>query len=1633
MSDQELDYTTTPCGKCGLAPKELGGMVACDHCNNWYDYACAGVTDTVKRKKKWFCDNAVCVAAAKKRTKKDANPQSTADESDAGSVKSSTVPSADEQIKAMEEEQRRLEADWDKQMLVKEKQLEFQMQLEEEWRCFELAELERENQLQLQVKHEHLKRVQKLEKDFREQMSTVDNQLDTMKMERQQKHSRPITVKNQSTPLLAPAGKTGICVESEMDDTEESSSSEEETDNEPDEKVKQGSRPTKGQLAARHGIGKHLPLFSGKSDDWPLFYAAYNSSTKACGFSDIDNLARLQQCLRGDALELVRGQLLLPKSVPRVIEKLRQHFGRPEQLLDRLLERVKELPAPKNLKGFIPFANVVEQLCDHVEAADLKEHLKNPLLIQGLIKKLPDAEKRQWADIKRAREGRKISLRTVTDFLLRISDDAREAEVDIERTTETRFSGEHSGRKRKEKEAVFSHAEEGNSNTVVSHRLGLKPCKVCQRTDHRLRFCQDFKNWSHAERVAMVTRDKLCKLCLGEHGGQCRFKFRCNVGSCKEAHNPLIHPVSTVGISAHIHSCNPLLFRIIPIQLHGRDRTLTVLAFLDEGASVTLIEGKLADRLGIVGAEEKLTIKWTADYSRTEMNSRKMNVWASAVGVGEKMLLRTVRTVGKLMLPHQKLDAAVLSARYQYMSDLPIASYEGQPELLIGLNNVHAFAPMEVKIGTVADPIAVRCKLGWTVYGPNQASHTTERGYVCLHHDVTNEDIHGLLKSHYALEESVEATAQESAEDKRAMEIMERTTKRIGERFQTGLLWKENKPQFPESIQMALRRNLQLERKLMKNPELYTKVRMQIEEYVEKGYAHLATKEELENTEAGKAWYLPINVVLEPKKPGKVRIVWDAAATVQGVSLNSKLLKGPDLLVPLVAVIIGFRERRIAFGGDLKEMFHQLKIIKEDRQAQRFLFRSNPEEDPKVYVMDVATFGSTCSPSSAQFVKNRNAVEHASQYPEAADAIINRHYVDDYFDSVDTIQEAVQRAKQVKLVHKNGGFEIRNWVSNSPEVLRSLGEDKPVVAVYFNQDKETLRERVLGLVWNPILDEFSFSTRQREEVDQYLHGGKRPTKRIAMSCVMGFFDPLGLLSLFTIHGKIVLQHLWRKGCDWDAVMDDESWKLWKRWVDLLPEVEAIRIPRCYIGNAVSTEIESLELHIFTDASEHAYGCVAYLRVLIKGRIQCSLVMSRAKVAPLKRQSIPRLELMAAVLGARMYRTIERMLTLHISRCVLWTDSRTVCSWLQSDQYKYKQFVAFRVGEILDLTQVVDWRWIPTKLNIADVLTKWGRGPPLQSDGEWFLGPSSLLLPECQWPSSQFPSGETDEDARRVVLFHEVIKIEAISRWNRLLRVTATVLRFIGNCKRKQKGLPILTAKATTNQQLMLKTAHPAVQTPLQKNELLEAEKVLWKQAQWNSFPDEMSVLTSNLQLAPGQKAERIPKRSALYKYSPTLDEDGVLRVDGRLVNAEAMSFNQRYPVILSRFHTVTKKIIQYYHEQFGHTNRDTVFNEIRKKFEIPNLRAAVSRVAGECVWCKVHRCVPHTPRMAPLPVQRVTPGKRPFNSVGVDYLGPVEVTVGRRKEKRWVAVFTCLAVRAPRSGAFTFNAVVSHGTKQICQ
>ncbi|XP_055615084.1 uncharacterized protein LOC129761389 [Toxorhynchites rutilus septentrionalis] len=132
----------------------------------------------------------------------------------------------------------------------------------------------------------------------------------------------------------------------------------------------------------------------------------------------------------------------------------------------------------------------------------------------------------------------------------------------------------------------------------------------------------------------------------------------------------------------------------------------------------------------------------------------------------------------------------------------------------------------------------------------------------------------------------------------------------------------------------------------------------------------------------------------------------------------------------------------------------------------------------------------------------------------------------------------------------------------------------------------------------------------------------------------------------------------------------------------------------------------------------------------------------------------------------------------------------------------------------------------------------------------------------------------------------------------------------------------------------------------------------------------------------------------------------------RIGAAPFAPYEAKYPIILPKQHPITFLLTDSYHRRLLHANNETVFNDMRQRFYVPALRRLVRKVASECQWCKNTKAAPRTPRMAPLPRARLIPFVKPFSYVGIDYFGPMLVKIGRSQVKRWVAIFTCLNIRA---------------------
>lgn len=1398
---------------------------------------------------------------------------------------------------------------------------------------------------------------------------------------------------------------------------------------------------TTAQIASRHVVTRDLPIFTGKPEQWPMFLSRFENSTQLCGYSDSENLDRLQKCLKGSALEAVRSRLLTAESVPEIMSTLEMLYGRPELIVNALMRKIRNELPPKadKLNTLVDFALSVRNVCATLEQANLNYHLSNPALIQELVEKLPTNIKIEWAKFKGNIPD--VNLSTLGNFLYdlaKVISTVTEPTMVKESTNKEPYNKEYkkeSNDAKRDSSVVYAHQNQNQDRELkadgklefkgkLSTNKNPEQCCICNKKCQKVASCPVFLSYDTDQRWKQMYKNKLCRKCLDKHGRFCTQAKMCGVNGCIFKHHSLLHDEKkhsqeasvasrsetvTKNNNIHFSTLRSVLLRIIPVTLYHGDQFIKTFAYQDDGSDISMIEESLVNSLGIHGYPAPLCLLWTADVHRKEDNSKCVNFEISGQNEFlEHYWLHEARTVATLGLPIQSISQKELIDKFPYLKDIPFIEYQNAvPQILIGSDNAHLNVPHTIVEGTFNQPIACHSRIGWSVHGRTINQQSRNEDQVTNIHRVKcpcqhqiDEELHRLVKEHYTVENfGVQVNKNLkfcSKEDERALDLLKQHTRYIEDRYETALLWRYDDIKLPDSYGMALKRLQCLERH---KPQTIDVINKTIEEYIRKGYVTKLNEADVQENENWRIWYLPIFTVSSPKKPDKVRVVFDGAAKVKGVSLNSLLLTGPDQLSSLVDILRRFREKKVAAVGDIAEMFHQIKIRREDVHAQRFLWRNgDANKRPDQYVLEVMTFGANCSPASAQFVKNKNASEFKDIFPRAVDSIINNHYVDDMLDCQDSDQEMIQLINEVKQIHKHGGFEIRNFLSNSTAVKQKCNYESRELQCENCIDMSFGIERVLGMWWNTEIDCFTFSLKYTKIDDDVINGKRMPVKRELLKILMSIFDPLGLISHYLIHLKIILQDVWRSKLDWDEEITSNEIKMaWKNWLDILPNVEKIEIPRLYSMKMSPWTAESIELHIFVDASEKAFSAVAYLRVEDDKGVDCVLVGSKARVTPLKYLSIPRQELQAGVLGTRLLSSLDNAQTFKIHRRQIWTDSLTLLSWICSDSRKYHQFVAHRIGEILETTNLQDWRWIPSHHNVADEATKWTKPPSMNNTSRWFSGPEFLKLPRSDWPGKECFEPDTLEEmkihyAHSSLIVPILINPHNISNWRIMLRTMAYARRYV----------LILRAKVR-------KEAIPF--GPLTRDELKRAEILLFRQAQFQDFTEEMVLLLRNQQL-PKHQQKYVPKSSPLYKLSPYLDESGLIRHHGRIDLASDVAYSTKRPIILPRNNRITHLLVNNFHRLYHHRNNRTVYNEIRQQFFIPQLRVVLNSVRNHCQKCKNRRAKAQPPEMADLPPARLAIGFRAFTYIGIDYFGPMFVAIGRRNEKRWGVLITCLTVRA---------------------
>ena len=464
---------------------------------------------------------------------------------------------------------------------------------------------------------------------------------------------------------------------------------------------------------------------------------------------------------------------------------------------------------------------------------------------------------------------------------------------------------------------------------------------------------------------------------------------------------------------------------------------------------------------------------------------------------------------------------------------------------------------------------------------------------------------------------------------------------------------------------------------------------------ISKGYATKVSDENATASE-GHVWYLPHHGVYHRQKTESLRVVFDCSARYQGESLNDHLLQGPDLTSKLTGVLIRFREEKIAVMADVEKMFYQDKVTEPNQNYLRFLWwpDSDLTKEPVDHRMTVRLFGGASSPGCSNFALKRTADDHEEEFgTDIADTLRHNFYVDDMLKSVPTDEKAIEVVQGTKAMCKKGGFTLTKFVSNSRKVLQSVPEEdraKEIKGLDLGQDKLPV-ERALGVCWCIESDTLQFRIELKDQPC---------TRRGILATISSVYDPLGFIAPVMLVGKKILQDFCNTR-DWDEPLDETTRMRWKKWRYELFLLENVKVKRS-LKPPEFGKVKSAQLHTMSDASTIRYGQCSYLRLVDEhGTIHVSFLMGKARVAPKKTVSIPRLELAAATVSAKMTDALKDELTYEGLREYYWTDSKVVLGYICNESKRFHVYVANRVQLIQDLSSPSQWRYVNSAENPAD--------------------------------------------------------------------------------------------------------------------------------------------------------------------------------------------------------------------------------------------------------------------------------------------------------------------------------------------
>ncbi|XP_068726426.1 uncharacterized protein [Montipora capricornis] len=457
--------------------------------------------------------------------------------------------------------------------------------------------------------------------------------------------------------------------------------------------------------------------------------------------------------------------------------------------------------------------------------------------------------------------------------------------------------------------------------------------------------------------------------------------------------------------------------------------------------------------------------------------------------------------------------------RWPHLKGVTVAKINADVGLLIGHDVPKALEPKEVRVSQNGGPYAAKTLLGWAINCPLGRNGSAKRTSNFIRADTALDQQFQRFCNMEFNDSLLDNERAMSLEDKRALNIMESPAVLKTGHYEIAMPRRYSPLCLPNNRIPAVHRLELLRRRLVKDPDLFQKYAAFVGNLRDKAYARKVPDNRL--CRSGDAtWFLPHHPVFHPKKPGKVRVVFDCAAKYKGVSLNDVPLQGPDMTNTLIGALT-------AIIADIESMFYQVRVRPDDSDVLRFLWwpGNDLQRPPEEYPMTVHLFGAVSSPSCANFVLRKTAEENFQRFDfEVMNTVRRNVYVDDCLKSVPSESEAIRLAADLRRLLERGGFNLTKWVSNSRKLIESLPESDRAGSFKDLHDSQMPVERALGVRWDVDGDIFCFKIKVTD---------KPFTRRGLLSVVSSVYDPLGFEAPLIFPAKAILQDLCRKRLEGD--------------------------------------------------------------------------------------------------------------------------------------------------------------------------------------------------------------------------------------------------------------------------------------------------------------------------------------------------------------------------------------------------------------------------------------------------------------------------------------------------------------------